>query len=83
MMLARLIIIALVGGLTACGGSKSMKCDTGPYQAAVRAPRVQAPDDLDGLDELNELPLPASSPRAPRPEDAPCLEAPPVIITID
>lgn len=83
MMLARLILIAVMGGLAACGGSKSMTCDEGPYQAAVRAPRVKAPEGLDDLDPLNEVPLPAASPREPRADDAPCLEHPPQTLGID
>lgn len=84
MMLARLILIAIVSGLAACGGeSKSMMCDEGPYQTAVRAPRVQAPEGLDELDPLNEMPLPAASPRETRAADAPCLEHPPKIIRME
>ena len=83
MMLARLLLIAVLGAIAACGGSKSLSCDEGPYQAAVRAPRVQAPEGLDNLDPLNEVPLPAASPQAPRPAEGPCLEHPPETIRIE
>jgi len=80
MMLARLIFIALVSGLVACGGD-DMVCDEGPYQSAVRAQRVQSPADLDSLEQLREMPLPTASPREPRPEGSPCLENPPTLGT--
>jgi uncharacterized lipoprotein len=82
MMLVRLILIAVVAGLAACGGSKELTCDVGPYQEAVNAPRVQVPEGLDSLEQLRELPLPEASPRPDRPEGAPCLDRPPVITTI-
>jgi len=78
MMLARLIFVVLLSGLAACGGSKEITCDEGPYRDAVRAPRVQSPADLDSLDPLREMPLPEASPRPPRPEDSPCLDSPPM-----
>ena len=79
MMLVRIILIAAVAGLAACGGSKALVCDTGPYQDAVHPPRVQAPEGLDNLDQLREIPLPEASPRPDRPEGAPCLERPPTV----
>jgi uncharacterized lipoprotein len=82
-MLARLMMIAALLVLVACGKSKMMTCDEGPYQAAVRAPKVQTPEGLDDLDPLNEVPLPAASPQEPRPADGPCLEHPPQIIRME
>jgi len=83
MMLARLLLVAVLGAMAACGGSKMLTCDEGPYQAAVRSPRVQSPEGLDSLDPLNEAPLPAASPQAPRPAEGPCLEYPPETIRIE
>jgi uncharacterized lipoprotein len=83
MMLARLMTIAVLFVLAACGESKMLECDSGPYLAAVRAPKVQAPEGLDNLDPLAEVPLPEASPQQPRPEDGPCLEHPPQIIRIE
>ena len=80
MKLARLTMIVLVLGLSACGGSKTMTCDEGPYQIAVRGSRVEAPDGLDNLEPLREIPLPEASPRAPRPEGSPCLDRPPMVL---
>jgi len=82
MMLARLVFFILITSLAACG-SGNQKCDEGPYQTAVLAPRVQAPEDLDNLEPLREMPLPAASPQAPRPEGSPCLDKPPVVIGIE
>ena len=78
MMLVRLTFIILISGLAACGG-KDMTCDEGPYQTAVRAPRVSSPEDLDTLDALREMPLPEASPQQPRPEGSPCIDKPPMI----
>lgn len=83
MMLARMLLIAVLGMIAACGGSKALTCDEGPYQAAVHAPRVQSPEGLDSLDQLDEMPLPAASPQAPWPADGPCLEHPPETIRIE
>ncbi len=80
MKLARLTIIALVAGLSACGGKKNLTCDEGPYQTAERAPRVETPDGLDDLEPLKEMPLPEASPQPPRPEGSPCLDRPPIVI---
>ena len=83
MMLARLLILAVLGALASCGGSKMLDCDEGPYQVAVRTPRVQSPEGLDSLDPLNEVPLPAASPQEPRPAEGPCLEHPPETIRLE
>ncbi len=80
MMLARLIFIVLLSGFAACGGSKDLTCDEGPYQSAVRGPRVQSPADLDSLEPLREMPLPEASPQPPRPEGAPCLDRAPTTL---
>jgi uncharacterized lipoprotein len=83
MKFARLTMIATLFVIAACGESKMLECDSGPYMTAVRAPKVQAPEGLDNLDPLNEMPLPAASPRQPRAEDGPCLEQPPQIIRLE
>lgn len=82
MMLARLMFVVLLTGLAACGPG-NQTCDEGPYQEAVMADRIQTPEDLNNLDRLREMPLPAASPRAPRPEGSPCLDKPPRVIGIE
>lgn len=82
--MTRTALILLVSCLAACGGDKgTVKCDVGPYLAAARAPKVEAPDGLDNLDPLDEMPLPAASPQPPRPDDGTCLEQPPQIIRMN
>ena len=81
MMSVRLVFIFCVIGLVACGCSKNLTCDEGPYTSAVRGPRIQAPGDLDNLEPLKEMPLPAASPQPPRPDASPCLDQPPVLAT--
>ena len=81
MILARLILLSLVAGLTACGGQSELECeDATAYIAAKQTPRIKAPDDLDNLDPLREMPLPEASPQQPKPAGSKCLEQPPVII---
>ena len=83
MRLAKLGMILAVAVLAGCGDSLMMACDEGPYQMASRSSRVQAPEGLDELDPLSEMPLPAASPQAPRADDAPCLEHPPRILDLN
>jgi len=83
MKLVRLILVITSLVLAACGGSKEITCDEGPYQVAIRADRIQAPEGLDNLDPLQEMPLPSASPQEPRPADGPCLEQPPQILRME
>ena len=81
MILARFVLMSLVAGLTACGGQAELKCEEASiYTVATQGPRIKAPDDLDDLDALKEMPLPEASPRKPRAADAGCLQKPPSII---
>ena len=81
MILARLILLSAVAGLSACGGQSELKCEEATvYLDAKQTPRVAAPDDLDNLDPLREMPLPEASPQQPRQAGSDCLEKPPVII---
>ena len=75
---ATFLLFALV--LAGCGGDNMMTCDEGPYQEAVRAPKVVAPEGLDDLDPLNERPLPQASPQEQVVEEGRCLESPPSVI---
>ncbi len=82
MMLLRWVLLGLFAGLTACGGPNELTCDDEMvYLSAVGGARVQSPDDLDSLESLKEMPLPAASPQEARSADAGCLDAPPVITT--
>jgi uncharacterized lipoprotein len=79
-LLFPLVGVLLIAG---CGGDSMMTCDEGPYQSAVRAPRVVAPDGLDSLDPLDEVPLPEASPREEGTYEGPCLESPPQVLKIE
>lgn len=84
MTLARLTMIALITALAGCGGSTELTCDTeASYLSAVRAPRVQAPADLDNLQEFKEMPVPQASPQVQRSADSSCLDAPPITISTE
>ena len=69
--------------IAGCGGDAPLTCDDGPYLAAVRAPKVVAPEGLDDLDPMNEVPLPEASPREEGGYDGPCLESPPQVLIIE
>ena len=75
----RITIVLPLLALSACGGDDAiLKCESGGiYLNATETPRVRAPEDLDNLDSLREMPLPEASPRAERPADGGCIEAPP------
>lgn len=67
----------LLGG---CGGTPEIDCDEEQYyQTSKVGKRVKAPEGLDDLDPLREMPLPEASPREPRPEGSPCFDRPPEI----
>lgn len=78
------IVLMLAGALGACGNKGVKGCDKPQrYQESVQNDRIQAPDDLDTLDTLREMPVPEANPRQERPEGSPCLELPPRIFTTE
>lgn len=79
MTLTRLTVMTVVlGALQACSGSTDLTCDeVRVYQLAQPGKRVQAPEGLDDLDPLREMPLPDASPREARPLGAECVNRPP------
>ena len=79
--MARLVIVGFAMlGLAGCGGAIDLTCDdVATYQLAVEGKRVDAPDDLDELDVLREVPLPEASPQPPRPPNSPCIDLPPEV----
>lgn len=80
-MIASVSLFVLMG-LSACGGEINLSCeDTELYQEAVQGERVKAPDDLDDLEPLREMPLPEASPAPPRPPGSPCIDRPPSILS--
>ncbi len=79
-IVARLTVLGLlVVALNACG-AKNLTCDdVQHYQLSEEGKRVTAPEGLDDLDPLREMPLPEASPRAARPEGSECFDRPPAI----
>lgn len=70
-------VAALPFVLAACGiGNVCEKPQR--YESSRLGTRIEAPEGLDSLQESKELTIPDASPRPPRPDDAPCLELPPV-----
>ena len=68
--------------LTACGGNdtKEVDCETSmQYQNRVEGKRVVAPEGLDALNEMAEMPIPRADPSAPRMPPGVCNDIPPVI----
>ncbi len=71
-------------GVSACGGEVKLSCEEPElYQISERHERVDAPDDLDDLELLREIPLPEASPAPPRPAGSPCIDRPPNVLSGD
>ena len=79
------IALMLAATLGACGSKGGAKKCNKPqrYQESVQNERLQAPEDLDGLDTLREMPVPEANPRPERSPESPCLELPPRIFTTE
>ena len=84
-MIVRLTVaLALIGGLSACFGEKSINysCDEPQrYQAVTQGKRVEPPEGLDPLNEFAEMPIPEAEGAAERPPGSRCIELPPYIQT--
>ena len=80
-MIVRIALLVTVSGaITACSKDVDMTCDdVRAYQLAVPGKRVVAPDGLDNLDPMKEVPLPKASPREQRPEGSHCIDRPPEV----
>ena len=80
-ILFRIVIgFILVLSLSACSKDIDLACDEVQiYQLAVEGKRVEAPEGLDDLDPLKEVPLPEASPRAERSEGSNCIDRPPKV----
>jgi hypothetical protein len=72
----------LCTSLAACGGNdtKEVDCEASiEYQNRVEGRRVVAPEGLDSLNEMAEMPIPRADPNAPRMPPGVCNDRPPVI----
>jgi len=75
-----LAALVLLGNLASCGGEVDLTCDEPRrYQKAVENERLRTPQDLDALQPMLEMPIPAANPGPPRPEGSPCIDLPPRI----
>ena len=77
-----LLLTVLALGLSACGGNKTREvdCDRNlKYQDRREPPRVVAPEGLDQLNELSEMPIPRADPNAPEMAEGVCNDQPPMI----
>ena len=77
-----LAVLALSLALGACGGNdtKEVDCEKNlKYQNRAIGKRVVAPEGLDQLDPLKEMPIPPADPNAPQPVPGKCDDMPPII----
>ncbi len=68
--------------LAACSGNDTKEVDCVAnlkYQNRVEGKRVVAPEGLDQLNELAEMPIPRADPSAPKTPPGVCIDEPPVI----
>lgn len=76
------LFFLLTVALTITGCSTAPTCDElAFYETAEGGRRIEAPDDLDQLDEYKEMVIPEASPRPPRDLSAGCLDRPPTLRT--
>ena len=79
----RLLAVMLMATLvSACGNNepREVDCDANlKYQNRIEGQRVVAPEGLDQLNELAEMPIPRADPNAPQMPEGVCNDAPPVI----
>ena len=83
---AMVAIAVLAAGLAACGGNepRQINCEANlKYQNRVEGKRVVAPEGLDPLNELQEMPVPRADPDAPQMPPGICNDAPPSIRSSD
>ena len=77
-----LAVAAVVAMLAACGGNDTREVDCVAnlkYQNRVEGKRVVAPEGLDQLNELAEMPIPRADPNAPQTPPGVCNDEPPIL----
>ena len=76
-------IVLLAGTLAGCGGNDTREVDCEAnlkYQNRVEGKRVEVPEGLDALNELEEMPVPRADPNAPQAPPGKCIDEPPPIL---
>lgn len=80
----RLVVLLMAVIVSACGNNepREIDCDANlRYQNRVEGKRVVAPEGLDQLNELAEMPIPRADPNAPKMPEGVCNDEPPIIGT--
>lgn len=75
-------VLVALASLVACGGNETreVNCEANlKYQNRVEGKRIVAPEGLDQLNDLAEMPIPRADPNAPKMPDGVCNDEPPVI----
>ena len=76
------VLLALTVAVMITGCSSAPTCDEPAfYESAEGGKRIEAPEDLDGLDQYKEMVIPEASPRPPRDLSAGCIDRPPTLKT--
>lgn len=77
-----LAVLAIALLLSACGrnDTKEINCEANlKFQNRVEGKRVVAPEGLDQLNQLAEMPVPRADPNAPKMPPGACNDQPPLI----
>ena len=73
-----IIIVTLAAATGACSTAETCE-EPMFYESAQAGRRIEAPEDLDNLAALKEIPIPEASPRPPRPPGSGCIDRPPTL----
>ena len=82
MIIRWMSVLMLCASLTACGGNDTKEVDCGAslrYQNREEGQRDAAPEGLDSLNEMAEMPIPRADPNALRMAPGVCNDVPPMI----
>ncbi len=76
------VLLAFTVAVMVTGCNSAPTCDElAFYESAEGGKRIEAPEDLDGLDQYKEMVIPEASPRPPRDLSAGCMDRPPTLKT--
>ena len=76
------VLLAFTVAVMITGCNSAPTCDElAFYESAEGGKRIEAPEDLDGLDQYKEMVIPEVSPRPPRDLSAGCMDRPPTLKT--
>ncbi len=76
------VLLALMVAVMITGCNSAPTCDElAFYESAEGGRRIEAPEDLDDLNEYKEMVIPEASSRPPRDLSAGCIDRPPTLKT--